>query len=168
MGTTTRVEKIDGGMDFYEADMHIHLMQQTRLFGSLEPTSNLIQHTTDCTEILVRYYRRFIPTEDPSAFIVIYIIITQLEGETSITTTDGRQTLQTIICEYLFPRLRARTDDYEEDDEDTDGSINATQKTDPKGDCNGTMISSSYNWSSATHVCVLLLNSRRPSIYITT
>ena len=55
-----------------------------------------------------------------SAFLVLYNIITQLEGETLITRTDGRHPLQTVICEYLFPRLQVRTDDYVEDDEDVD------------------------------------------------
>jgi hypothetical protein len=51
---------------------------------------------------------------------VVYHALSQLEGESKITTTSGRQTLQEFICEYLFPRLRSRTDDYVEDGEDQD------------------------------------------------
>jgi hypothetical protein len=120
MGTTTLVMEINGGIGFYEGDMQIHQLHQSRLFGSQESTCSLIQHTADWTQVLVRYRRRFTPSADPSAFIVIYTVTTQLDGEAMIGTTDGKRILQTFICEYLFPRLRARTDDYEDKDEDMD------------------------------------------------
>jgi hypothetical protein len=119
MGSNT-VEDTDDGICFYEDDMRIHLLQRSRLFGTNAPTSYLIQRTADWIQVRLRNSSRFKPAGDPSAFLVVYHALFQLEGESKITTTSGRQTLQEFICEYLFPRLRSRTDNYVEDGEDQD------------------------------------------------
>jgi hypothetical protein len=121
VGPSTKAVRSASGLSFYDdTDIKITVLNSSKIYLTSDRTSQLLQNTAAWTSVTVDYRRQLVTAPAPSAFLVIYHILMRQNGSALLTTSDGRRELRVFIAERLLPRLRSRTDDWEEDDEDTD------------------------------------------------
>ncbi len=108
------------GITFYEDDVSITITDDSELHTTMAKMLKMAQNMGSLLNVSATITLDFCPISQPTALLVIYQITAGYDGSSMLCTTKGRAELRLFIVEHLFPRLKQRSDAWEEDTEDTD------------------------------------------------